>query len=174
MGKAGDAESAAAFTRENAAHLARFSPERPPEETTQSFWRERFEKDLSEFLSDASCRMLLFPSGDERVIGSVNLFAFVRGSFQACILGYGLAASEQGKGLMTEALDLVIGFAIDELGFHRLAANVHPDNARSRALLRRHGFVEEGLAEEYVLVRGTWVPHVLYAKTDPHWRPSIG
>jgi [ribosomal protein S5]-alanine N-acetyltransferase len=169
FGRADDAEAAAAYIREHADHLSRYSPERPPEETTPGFWIERFAKDRREFAEDASCRLLLTAASEGRVIGSVNLFSFMRGPFQACILGYGMAEDQQGKGLMTEALGLVITYGFEELSFHRIAANVHPDNTRSRALMQRLAFVEEGLAQEYLLVRGAWVPHVLYARTNPHW-----
>ena len=174
MGRADDAEAAAAHTRDNKDHLSRYSPERPTEETTPGFWLERFSKDHTEFAEDVSCRLILATASQDRVVGSVNLFSFVRGPFQACILGYGIAEQEQGKGLMTEALGLVIGYAFEELGFHRIAANVHPDNTGSRALMHRLDFAEEGLAQEYLLVRGAWVPHVLYSRTNPDWVGAEG
>jgi len=172
FGRVDDAEAAAAYTRENADHLSRYSPERPPEEMTPDFWIERFAKDRQEFAADTSCRLLLVAGPDGDVIGSVNLFSFMRGPFQACVLGYGMAEAQQGKGLMTEALGLAVTYGFEQLGFHRIAANVHPDNKRSRALMDRLSFVEEGLAQEYLLVRGAWVPHVLYARTNPRWAPQ--
>ena len=52
----------------------------------------------------------------------------VRGVFQACHLGYGVARRHEGKGLMYEALDAGIRYAFGPLDFHRVMANYMPRN----------------------------------------------
>ena len=124
------------------------------------------------FQADQSCNFFIFDIADDTtVLGFVNLFSFIRGAFHACILGYGLAQSAQGNGLMTEALQLTINFAFKQLNLHRLMANYSPTNLASAKLLRRLNFVVEGYAMEYLLVHGEWQDHILTALTSPNWKP---
>lgn len=95
----------------------------------------------------------------------------MRGPFQAAYLGYALAESEQGKGLMFEALTHLIRFASTELNLHRIMANFMPDNQRSGALLDRLGFAVEGRADEYLRIDGRWRAHVLTSLTNRAWQP---
>ncbi len=59
------------------------------------------------------------------------------------LLGYGLAAPARGRGVGTEAVAVLCAWADAQPGVQRLVADVHVDNAPSRRLLRRLGFVEE-------------------------------
>ena len=55
-------------------------------------------------------------------------------------LGFVLAGHAQGRGLATEAARAWLDVVSGELGFRRLTAVIHPDNAASRALVTRLGF----------------------------------
>jgi [ribosomal protein S5]-alanine N-acetyltransferase len=108
---------------------------------------------------------LLVVTDDERLAGVYNLSEIVRGAFQNAYLGYYAFAPLAGTGLMRAAMPLVFAHAFDELGLHRLQANVQPENARSRALLEATGWREEGYAPRYLFIDGAWRDHVLYAVT---------
>jgi [ribosomal protein S5]-alanine N-acetyltransferase len=153
---------------ENEAHLAEFSPY-PKEFRSEPFWRLQVEAQRREFADDRSCKTFLFEPDDATVIGSANLSVIVRGAFQSAYLGYALAGRQQGLGLMHEALTLLIRFAFCELRLHRIMANHMPRNARSAAVLRRLGFVVEGLARQYLLINGVWEDHVLTSLANSHW-----
>ena len=58
------------------------------------------------------------------------------------LIGYGLAAPARGQGLGTEAVALLCAWAERQPGVQRIVAEVHVDNAASRRLLGRLGFVE--------------------------------
>ena len=96
-----------------------------------------------------------------RLIGTATLSQIVRGPFQACYIGYGIAKAHEGHGLMHEALRAVLSYAFNDLALHRVMANHVPDNARSARLLARLGFQPEGLAKSYLFLNGGWRDHVL-------------
>jgi RimJ/RimL family protein N-acetyltransferase len=108
---------------------------------------------------------LLVVTDDDQLVGVYNLSEIVRGAFQNAYLGYYAFAPLAGTGLMRAAMPLVFTHAFDELGLHRLQANVQPENARSRALLEATGWREEGYAPRYLFIDGAWRDHVLYAIT---------
>lgn len=84
---------------------------------------------------------------EDRLIGSCFLSDFVEGSIG--VLGYDLSRSYWNKGIMTEVLKSVIPFGFDVLGLVRIQAIVNPKNIASASLLRKMGFVEEGLLRKY-------------------------
>jgi ribosomal-protein-alanine N-acetyltransferase len=45
---------------------------------------------------------------------------------------------------------------------HRIEANVMPRNLRSRRVLAKLGFAEEGLARQYLKINGVWEDHIHY------------
>ena len=59
-------------------------------------------------------------------------------------LGYALLARHEGHGYAIEAARGMLRHAHERCGLTQLAAIVHPDNARSHALLTRLGFQRDG------------------------------
>jgi len=69
-------------------------------------------------------------------------------------IGYWIGTSFRRDGLTTEALSNVIPAAREFLGFSTIEALVLPDNQASRSLLGKLGFVEAGLADEFIASQG--------------------
>lgn len=136
---------------------------------TEAYWHEQLAVARQEFINGASMRLFLFRRRevDGAVIGKCNFTQFVRGSFQACYLGYSLDEQASGQGFMTEALHAAIAYAFETLALHRIMANYVPTNEQSGKLLRRLGFVVEGYARNYLFINGAWQDHILTALTNP-------
>ena len=71
-------------------------------------------------------------------------------------LGYDLGRSYWRRGIMSEALQLVIRFGFKTLRFNRIQALVMPGNVASVNLLLKLGFTEEGTFRDYAFVRGQY------------------
>jgi ribosomal-protein-alanine N-acetyltransferase len=56
--------------------------------------------------------------------------------------------------------------AFDELGLHRVEANVIPRNVRSLAVVERAGFVREGFSARYLRIGGRWEDHIRLARIN--------
>lgn len=150
-------------------HLDRWSPPAAPGFFGETFWRERLERAPAEWEAGSAARFVLQPRGPEGgpIIGTCNYTNIVRGPFQACHLGYQIARSHQGRGLMREALQALNAYAFGPLHLHRIMANYVPGNERSGRLLESLGFVREGLAKDYLFIAGAWRDHVLTALSNP-------
>jgi [ribosomal protein S5]-alanine N-acetyltransferase len=97
------------------------------------------------------------------VVGVVNINEIVMGAFQSAYLGYYGMARFSRKGLMTEALRAAVSYAFDDLGLHRLEANIQPENHASIALVHRIGFRKEGFSPRYLRIDGEWRDHERWA-----------
>jgi ribosomal-protein-alanine N-acetyltransferase len=117
----------------------------------------------ADYEADRACHTFVFERASGTPIGFANLNAFVRGYFQACYLGYAIAEPYQGRGLMREALTLLLTFAFGPLELHRVMANYCPENERSGALLACLGFRREGYAPNYLRIHNRWRDHILTA-----------
>lgn len=79
----------------------------------------------------------------ERIVGTAG-FHHVDWRNAATSLGYWLAADAQGRGLITRAVVAMLDHAFGPWELHRVEIRAAPDNARSRAIPERLGFVQEG------------------------------
>ena len=111
-----------------------------------------------------------FAWSGEALIGWINVSEIVRGNFQNAYLGYCGYAAHAGRGLMTEALGLVLREAFVTEKLHRLEANIQPDNKPSIALVERFGFELEGMSPRYLKIGGRWRDHERYALRAEAWR----
>lgn len=94
-------------------------------------------------------------------IGTCLLFRHDETSRRA-ELGYALARAHWGRGLMHEALSALIDTAFGALHLRRLEAEVDTANAASDRVLRRLGFVAEGLMRQRWQVKGRLYDTRLY------------
>lgn len=77
-------------------------------------------------------------------------------------IGYMQLPKWQGQGYMHEAVLSALRFGF-EAGMHRVAANVHPQNERSKLLLYRLGFQAEGVLRENQLFNGQFSDTMWFA-----------
>ncbi|MCX8190285.1 MAG: GNAT family N-acetyltransferase [Candidatus Diapherotrites archaeon] len=83
----------------------------------------------------------------DKAIGVVDLFKLDR-EHKSAELGYWLGKRYRGKGIMSEAVMLMLNFGFKHLKLHRIQANVFEGNIASRRVLEKCGFSYEGLSRE--------------------------
>jgi [ribosomal protein S5]-alanine N-acetyltransferase len=127
-----------------------------------------FDKNLKRFGSKAHLGYWILTESGE-LAGVINSNEIVRGSFQSGYLGYYAFAPHDGRGYMTTGLRAVVSRAFRQLRLHRLEANIQPDNAASRRLVKRLGFKMEGYSPRYLKVAGKWCDHERWAVTAENW-----
>lgn len=79
-------------------------------------------------------------------------------------MGYWLGVPFWGQGFATEAARAVVAFAHEELGINRLEAGVFAGNAASMNVLRKAGFVEEGVQRQRFWKDGQFVDDHIFAR----------
>jgi [ribosomal protein S5]-alanine N-acetyltransferase len=122
-----------------------------------------FDQWYARTLSGPNLSLIARESASGEVVGVINLNEIVMGVFKSAYLGYYGMQRFSRTGMMTEALIAAAAFAFDELGLHRLEANIQPDNHASLALARRAGFQKEGYSPRYLFLDGAWRDHERWA-----------
>lgn len=159
------------YYQRNQKHLEPFEPVKAESFYTKSYWSDEISDRLYKFREDRSLKLFLYlKSNPQEIIGSINFDNFVRGAFQACTLGYGLAGNLEGQGLMSEGLEVAIKYVFEQLNFHRIMAVYLPHNQRSGKLLKRLGFVVEGYMCDYLMINGQWQDHIFTSLLNPNWQ----
>jgi ribosomal-protein-serine acetyltransferase len=87
-----------------------------------------------------------------KLVGGIGL-KVIR-DVQEAEIGYWLAEGAQGRGIVTRASRALVRFAFDELGMHRVIIKCAKENARSRAVPERLGFMLEATFREREIAPG--------------------
>jgi ribosomal-protein-alanine N-acetyltransferase len=163
-----DAAFISDFYLRNEDHLRIWEPYREEGYHSADAWKLRLQEREREFSEGKSAHFISFNPLENDIVAICSLTNIVRGSFMACNMGYAVEKRYQGRGLMKKLCDHAIGYAFSELQLNRIMANYMPCNQRSERLLRRLGFVEEGLARNYLKINERWEDHVLTSLVNPH------
>jgi ribosomal-protein-alanine N-acetyltransferase len=151
------------------AHLTPWEPAWPRDDLTKSAYRRRVKHYQREARDDLGYAFLIFEAESDRLLGGVTLSNVRRGVTQSAMLGYWLGLPFVGQGHMSAAVSAVLPYAFEQLRLHRVEAAAQPTNTRSVAVLRRTGFVEEGLARRYLKINGQWQDHLVFAILAEDW-----
>ena len=153
-----DADEILAANRENVAYHAPW--------VSPATDHAAFDLSFARTITGANVSLVARERATNELVGIVNFNEIVMGVFRSAYTGYWGYARTGGRGLMTEALREAVRFAFDELGLHRVEANIQPENLRSIALARRAGFVKEGFSPAYLFIDGAWRDHERWAIVD--------
>ncbi|MEM8689373.1 MAG: GNAT family protein, partial [Pseudomonadota bacterium] len=84
-------------------------------------------------------------------------------------LGVGVDKTHTGKGIGTEMARELIRFGFDELGVHRISADVAVENEPCKRVMEKLGMTQEGVARDCIWAQGRWWTEVQFAilEQDP-------
>jgi len=160
---AGDAELFSDFLLRNKEFFRAWSPAYDKDYENLEYHRKMLERSKTESIDGRHYKFGVFKKNDlSKIIGSVALSNIAMGNFRSCFLGYRLDENENSKGYATEVIQRVVKFAFEELGLHRMEANIMPSNTRSIKVAEKCGFIYEGSSSKYLQINGVWEDHMHY------------
>jgi ribosomal-protein-alanine N-acetyltransferase len=118
---------------------------------------------LRHFAADNEAAFLVLRRADNDICGVINLNVITYGALQSAYMSYYAVARFASRGYMKEGMQLVIDHAFNELGLHRLEANIQPGNTPSIEFVRTLGFQREGYSPRYLKIRDVWCDHERWA-----------
>lgn len=157
-----DAEELTEYYIRNKEHLALFEPTRENDFYTKKAQRSILNDNYNQFLNGTAIDFGIFEN--KKIIGKLRISNILYGIVRSGILGYSIDKKEQGKGIMRLSVNLVVDYAFNELGIHRIEASALVDNEKSKNVLKACGFRELGINEKYLFINGSWRDHITFFK----------
>jgi len=164
--RSGDVPALARLVRANRAFLGESGPLR----TEEYFTDEGQERSVLASLSAAengTAFPMVIVDEDDGLVGTLNLNSIIRGVFQSASIGYWVSQERNGQGIASRAVAAAKRVAFGELGLHRIQAETLVDNRASQRVLVKNGFVQYGLAPDYLKIQGRWQEHMLFQVVAP-------
>lgn len=169
-----DLDELVALRRANRGHTDPWEPLRDPSFYERSGQRAELNLDWRAWEMDVGYAFAVVEPRGGAIIGRVALANVVRGAWLNATLGYWISATVARQGHGTRAVRLVLRFAFEIAGLHRVQPAIIPRNEASQRLARAVGFRREGLAVRYLRINGVWEDHDLYAMTAEEWAEHQG
>ncbi len=144
-----DAPAVWEAVEESRAHLA---PWLPWVEGTRSLDDERVSmiRMRARWMLREDLTVGIFERATGRFLGGSGLHR-IHWEARAFEIGYWIRVSAEGRGYVTETVQLLVRLAFDRLGANRVEIQTDPRNVRSRRVAERLGFVLEGTLRRYRL-----------------------
>ena len=155
-----DAEEFLAYYKDNKEFLKRFEPTRDKDFYTMEGQKSILSESYRNYMNGLAINFGIYL--EKKLIGKVQISNLIYGGFRSANLGYSLHKDYEGKGLMQDALKVVIDYAFEDLMLHRLEASTLLDNFRSQKTLELQGFKKVGLNEKYLFINGEWRDHYTF------------
>ncbi|MEG0614035.1 MAG: GNAT family N-acetyltransferase [Clostridium sp.] len=159
-----DAEALSEYYIRNRKFLSKFEPHRDESFYSIDVQRQSIIENYKEFIKESGAHFGIYK--DDQIIGRIRVYNIVQGVFRSGFIGYSIDENCQGKGYMKEAVNLMLGYAYEDLGLHRIEATTLVDNERSQGVLKSCGFSKLGVAEEYLYINGKWRDHTIFYKNN--------
>jgi RimJ/RimL family protein N-acetyltransferase len=142
----------------------------PPPTTVEGFerfiaWTHR-ERQAGNYVCFA-----VVPQGYDSPIGIFQIRQLEPG-FATAEWGFAMGSAFWGSGAFVDSARLVIRFAFETIGAHRLEARAAVQNGRGNGALRKIGAVQEGLLRKSFLRNGEYLDQVLWTILEDHWRET--
>ncbi len=153
----------AELRRRSRGFLERWEPKWGSDELERSAWRMRVRRYREEFSRGNAVPFLIVLKQTGEIVGGISVGNIRRGVAQSGQIGYWMGEPFAGRGLMAEAVRLVVGHCFGPLRLHRIEAACIPGNERSVRVLEKAGFTREGLLRSYLKINGLWQDHYLYS-----------
>ena len=99
---------------------------------------------------------------DDNLIGVIGIEMRDDVYRKAPLLGYWLAEEYWGRGIMTEVVKLVAGYAFENLDIVRLQSGVLANNPGSMRVLEKAGFLKEGVLRNNIIKNGVVMDEYIY------------
>ncbi len=100
--------------------------------------------------------------GDNTLIGFIGHYQIKWECFRSEI-GYMLSPEFQGKGIVTEAIKLVVDYGFNDMNMHSLEAVIDPENTASARVLEKNNFIKEAHFKENGFYDGKFIDAVVYS-----------
>lgn len=158
-----DAEEMVQMLVRNRNYWSIFEPQHRDSYFTAAVQREKIRESIYQAKENREYSFGIFESSSDKLIGHISMYSIKRLPFLSALVGYSVDEAHIGRGIATEAVELVVAFGFEKLQLHRIEAYVSPRNTGSVRVLEKARFDNEGLLREFLFINGIWEDHFHFA-----------
>lgn len=103
--------------------------------------------------------------GNSKLVGIIGFYRTKHEDYRSEI-GYMLLPEVHGKGIASEAVEIVVEFGFNEMKLHSIEAVIDPENIASEKVLQKNGFIKEGHFKENGFFDGKFIDSVIYSRLN--------
>jgi ribosomal-protein-serine acetyltransferase len=161
-----DAQSFFEIIRKNNIHLRQWFGWLDDDKTVADTEKYIIESN-KRFANKEGLDLAIFYKGEQ--VGGIGLFPWDTAHKKVSI-AYWLAEEFQGKGIMTDSLNMVVEYAFTVMDLNRIEIAYAVGNTKSAALPKKLGFTFEGIAREAEWLYDHFVDLKVYSLLAKDWR----
>jgi ribosomal-protein-alanine N-acetyltransferase len=126
---------------------------------------EGFIEKIETGINDNSAIMwgITLKENSKKMIGTICFWNIQKENYRAEI-GFLLHPEHWRKGIMKEAINLVLDYGFNKMNLHSIEGRIHPDNIASSSVLESTGFKKEGFLKEDFYFRGEFLDTIIYSR----------
>ncbi len=158
-----DAWVFANLVHRNREYWSVFEPRHQDSYFTEAVQREKIRESLHHMKNKREYSFGIFDQFTSELLGHISMYSVKRLPFSSAFIGYSIDEKHAGKGISSEAVQLVVKYGIESLQLHRIEAYVSPRNVGSIRVLEKAKMQQEGLLRKLLFINGVWEDHFLYA-----------
>ncbi len=158
-----DARNFATLVLRNKEYWSVFEPRHQDSYFTIAVQREKILESLHNMKKNREFSFGIFDSHTSELIGHISMYNVKRLPFSSAFIGYSIDQRYIGKGLATEAVQLIVTYGMEVVNLHRIEAYVSPRNVGSIRVLEKAKLQREGFLRKLLFINGEWEDHYLYA-----------
>lgn len=167
--KLSDTHALFALTEANRNYLRQWLPwldDNQKADDTRQFIQTSLEKAQTrdEYVSAICC--------DQKIVGMIGLHD-ISWPNRSGGIGYWLAKSQQGEGMMTRACQSMMDYGFTTLNLNRIDICCAAKNSRSEAVAKRLGLTYEGLLRDAEWLYDHFVDHKVYSMLRREWQTQF-
>ena len=142
----------------------------PPPPTVEGF--ERFI--MRSQRERASGRQICFAVVPNDMNTAIGLFQLrqIEAGFASAEWGFAIGSDFWGTGMFADGARMVVDYAVETIGVHRLEARAAVINGRGNGALRKIGAIQEGILRQSFTKNGQKLDQVLWSILAEDWRQA--
>ncbi|HAM62505.1 MAG: hypothetical protein A2Y20_01745 [Firmicutes bacterium GWF2_51_9] len=159
------------FNRANRFHIERNFPTKQKDFYTLEAHQRHVLESLLNFERGDAYNFAVVGKG-RKMIARASLYRVLRENYHNAHISILVDYRHQHVGYGDKILKRLLKHAFEDLKLHKVSAEVMPTNFATVALLKKNGFVMEGVLRKSINVFGQWEDHAIYGLLNPN-EPTV-
>ena len=132
--------------------------------------QELIEFCIKPFEENKGIRWGIVLKGETELVGTIGYHQWVKAGGYHARVGYDLAAAHRRRGIMTEALGVVLRYGFEMMRLNKVEACTDARNVASIRLLEKLGFHQDGVLRENTYFHGRFIDEAVFSLLAGEWR----